>query len=627
MGDLAIKHSDCHFSGYLRHPELLRIRLDAHGIDVDLRDSNFNQVRKEDVHSYDIVILDAMQDMGWDLDSAICGWERLSEKGQMFVRCNTNLLQGGAEAKNFRQTIKESKALSKVILYPPKKTPWGFEEDNVALVIDKSKTNETITMCKLDTKGDEVLSITLKESEVDYNMLFPAYYLLPKPEGNTPLSKFCKIYKERDAATIDRIAIAPDLLSSDFSTARLDNLPYTPQTSISFYEKEQEYKEIVWGRLPETTSPTPYRFVVVNQPCVVVYATGKEFKIGYITTPREYGYMLSGMNCLIPQNGISVEDLALLLLTESVSKQMRSMTIGNARLLLTDEKLSKIIVGDDKDRQIKEKLISELTQQRDEIKRRHDEYKKTIRMRKHSLGQIMFELNTGWQLLSMSKEANNGCLNGDFIIGKKHPKRVDDIMKTIESCIKKIGAGIDNFVPEEDVRFTKKETFSLVDFVKEYISRHQSSNFVFEIGTIECVPEQTTENAKSQEGKNFQIYFSKAALEEILQNIIYNAEKHGFVEEGKENKIRISFKETLENVFLTISNNGKPINKDVNLDDIFMYGFTTSRSNASPTENHSGIGLFFVKSLMCDSQGDVECINDSENEFPVSFELKFKKTI
>lgn len=625
MGELAIRHPECHFSGYLHHPELLRIRLDAHNIHTDLRDCKLYKVREEDVNSYDIIILDAIQSVGYDYESAICGWERLKDNGQMLIRCGLELLQVGAEAKHFREVIRDTKSLSKVFFYPKAQDSSGIEKESFALVIDRSKINDTITMSQIEPDNSKVLSTTriLRENEVDYNILFPAYYLQQKPKNSTPLSSFCKIHNEKSAATMERKPIVPKFLSSDYSTAELDNIEFDHEVAEILCDCEKEYKENIWNRLPETTTPTPYTCIVVNQPCVIVYSTGIEVRLGYITTPRENGYMLYGVECLIPQDGLSVQDLAILLLTESISKQLRSMTIGDTRLSLSEEKLSKIVVGTDKDKQIKERLISELIRQRDEIKFQHDEYKKTIRMRKHSLGQIMFELNTCWELIKISQEDNNGCLDENYIIGKKHPKRVADIMKSITSSIQQLGAGIDNFVPEEDVRFAKKETFNLLHFVKEYKDEHQSPNFTFEI-------EEATVNASNENDvieTNYEITFSKTALKEILQSIINNAEKHGFTVESKENKIKFSFEKTSENIRLVISNNGKPIREDVKLEDLFMYGFTTKLSISNNNDGHSGIGLFFVKSLMCDSNGDVSCIRNYEKEYPVSFILKFNKTI
>lgn len=625
MGELAIRHPECHFSGYCRHPELLRIRLDAHNIHIDIRDSDFHRVMEEDVNSYDVIILDAMQEIGIGYESAICGWERVNENGQMFIRCGLELLQGGAEAKHFREVIQETKSLSKVFFYPKKQDNLGFEKNSASLVIDRSKVNETITMCQIETDESKVLSttMTIKEREVDYNLLFPAYYMQQSPQNSTPLSMYCRIYREKAVATMDRKPIVPQLLSSNFSTAELDNIEFNHEVAELLCDRDERFKKHIWNRLPETTSPNPYVCVVINQPCVIVYSTGKEIKIGYITTPRENGYMLYGVECLIPQDGVSVQDLAMLLLTESVSKQMKSMTIGDARLSLTDEKLSKIAIVGDKEGLIKERLISELVRQREEIKFRHDEYKKTIRMRKHSLGQIMFELNTCWELIKISQEDNNGCLDENYIIGKKHPKRVGDIMKSITSSLLQLGVGIDNFVPEEDVRFAKKETFDLLQFVKEYSDEHQNPNFTFEI-------EEATVNASNENDvveTNYEITFSKTALKEILQNIIYNAEKHGFTVESKENKIKFSIEETPENIRLVISNNGNPISDEVKLDDLFMYGFTTKRSISNNNDGHSGIGLFFVKSLMCDSNGDITCVRNYEKDYPVSFILKFNKTI
>ena len=103
----------------------------------------------------------------------------------------------------------------------------------------------------------------------------------------------------------------------------------------------------------------------------------------------------------------------------------------------------------------------------------------------------------------------------------------------------------------------------------------------------------------------------------VIDNIINNARKHGFIEKNKKYIIDFSLEQVGNVIKLIISNNGNPFNGDES--KIFEYEY-----KFGPFGN-TGEGLSLVKRYMNNIGGDVRFISSPNSEFPVSFELIFKK--
>ena len=103
----------------------------------------------------------------------------------------------------------------------------------------------------------------------------------------------------------------------------------------------------------------------------------------------------------------------------------------------------------------------------------------------------------------------------------------------------------------------------------------------------------------------------------VIDNIINNARKHGFIENDKKNIIDFSLEQVGNVVKLIISNNGNPFYGDESkiFDNEYKFG---------PYGN-TGEGLSLVKRYMNRVGGDVRFLSSPNSEFPVSFELIFKK--
>lgn len=243
------------------------------------------------------------------------------------------------------------------------------------------------------------------------------------------------------------------------------------------------------------------------------------------------------------------------------------------------------------------------------------QYRQDIHERKHALGQIMTQMRSNWESLLLAKNEHDGTLDDGFIYGKKHPHTIKQIFETLDSYMKELDEGIESFTPEDNAIFQTKEKIYLQEYLQEYVKTHSNPCFELQIDN-------------SDEGRTYgAIIFSKKALETILQNLIFNAWKHGFKGRSSGNIILFSILEDEESIQLLVSNNGAPLDKNMDNGVLFKFGKSSSRGQESiDGHHHIGLGCHQVWCLMRDKgQGDVLCISEPEKEFPVTFKLVFNK--
>lgn len=237
-----------------------------------------------------------------------------------------------------------------------------------------------------------------------------------------------------------------------------------------------------------------------------------------------------------------------------------------------------------------------------------EEFRQDVRMKKHAIGQTLFNLGNWWDLLLKVRKEGNGIVDDTKELGRIHKTQVSEIYSNIQMAIDKLRMQVDNFWRTDGMQ---TETMSLNTFIKTYIKEHQSPIFTYEYN-----PASILGNKNMQD-----ITFSPQALTMAFDDIINNACSHGFNNEASAaNIVKIELNDTEEgHPCIKISNNGNPVHKDFSPVDVFTYG-KSSRSGQS----HYGIGGYEIRYIMRDFKGDVEFISAPQEEFPVGYKLTFK---
>ena len=115
------------------------------------------------------------------------------------------------------------------------------------------------------------------------------------------------------------------------------------------------------------------------------------------------------------------------------------------------------------------------------------------------------------------------------------------------------------------------------------------------------------------------VFIGSENIDSLMQNIINNACRHGFINEEEHIiRIELSFDTDSNNYILQISNNGVPMEESINTNSYSSYGI-----KAGNTSN-TGLGGYIIETIVKRFKGSVE-VEKSSSSFPVKIIVKLPK--
>ena len=395
---------------------------------------------------------------------------------------------------------------------------------------------------------------------------------------------------------------------------------------------------------PMDTPIKPMRsFKLLKDNCLIAGFIGGKFKVGRTVDLAENKATALRQE-LIPfklRSGLITEDYLLRsIMSDIVSTQANIMASGAilSRIKKQDF-LDLLIIVPPIEEQIKickEDTKQSLTEAENKQKKTDDDFRRDMHMKRHAIGQTIFNLNNWWKALLRARKEGQGIVDDNAVIGKSYKVAVKDIYDNIQQVIDQLQQQISKFDRGNGLVC---EWISLPDFIEDYIKKHKSPIFQFDYNAAFYHriahfggKEVYDENGKfvAIEGGREKTYtfenalFAPEALTIVFDNIISNACSHGFAEREanpNDNIIKIEISTEGADHIISISNNGKPVREDVTEDYVFTYNKSTQNGN-----NHFGIGGYEVKHLMREFDGDAEFVSEPEKEFPVMYKLYFHST-
>jgi len=237
------------------------------------------------------------------------------------------------------------------------------------------------------------------------------------------------------------------------------------------------------------------------------------------------------------------------------------------------------------------------------LQKQKNDYLEEIRIKKHNLAQYLAEFNSSVSVLS--KYVNSKGLGSEVISKKSNT--------TLSSHISRLSFSIDAMNRKLEL-LTKSSNFGEAENVdiNKFLKRIK--------GTNDYSVEYTFDTEFSQ-SKVAYTYINKEDLNEVIQQIISNAVKHGFVKNNVDNIIRfnLTFDIDSDMYVIEISNNGKPMPKGMNSK---RYGI---KGEVAGITGNEGIGGYRVKSIIEHFKGIYSVENDVNSLFPVQITIKLPK--
>ena len=513
------------------------------------------------------------------------------------------------------------------------------------------------------TRGDEKYVWGGKVSELvgDVNLL-PSRYLisqiLPKPqkdEESLSLNKLIEVIPLQRNVKIHSIVSQRNRIAHSSSS---DITQKEAEEILSQYRELEKnaypligMKELSFSYLncdinrEELPSSKKVEYQVLTVDCLLIGFIGGKFKVGRLHGVSQEAPVFLRHEIIpvrVTSANITEDFLLRSIMSEPVQKQAQMMASGVAISRINKQDLLSIVINVPKSKEQQEALIKEdtrssLTEADKKIIQSYEDFRKDMHMKKHAIGQTIFNLNNWWKVLQRARKEGNGVVDDETVIGRAEKVAVKDIYVNIQQTIEQLQQQISKFDRGNGL-VTKN--ISLTRFIEDYISNHQSPIFHYDYDAashhhtpsslIEPVFDKKPHVAGIKIRKGMEdltienAVFAPEALTIIFDNIVSNACSHGF--SGRENEpqgniIRIELTMDGTDFVISISNNGKPVAENVTEDYVFTYNKSTQNG-----KNHYGIGGYEVKRLMQEFDGDAEFISQPDNPFPVTYRLIFHNT-
>lgn len=445
--------------------------------------------------------------------------------------------------------------------------------------------------------------------------LTPSLYLTPKPTNGVPLSELVEEVPELRGKDVS----AEYFITGSSIPAAMHRKPFIPA--------KVEDGKVATAKKHVQVPENAVILAIVSGNIRTVYTEGFTGKIAF---PAGF------IKILKPIEGISAKYLAAVLSTKIVSDQIKAQTVGVTIPRLNKLDLGQIIIPqhntvEEREQLISEVLSSEMSDLESELQETLDSQKREVRSTRHAMIQTLSALSSNWEQLKMYAEHHEEGIKLSDIVGRINPISVKDLMGSIGYAMSTLQRQV------ESLRFEKPDwgkdaEINPYKFINDYIASHSTPAVrMVNIGNdnIADFPyfDDETGDVKYHHTDAAEIFYAPVRLlERIFNNIVANAQAHGFTSESSNNEIRFDWKSEDGGIVITIANNGCPLKDGVSGEDVLMSGFTTAlNENASDGTLHSGQGGFEIKSLM-EGLGTVEVISQPDAEFPVIYKLTFEKT-
>ena len=372
------------------------------------------------------------------------------------------------------------------------------------------------------------------------------------------------------------------------------------------------------GKDPKLCSDSSSYFTT-EEPCLVAGIDENHLKVGKLNDIEQPIVFKDGITPFRVKTEIVTEDHLLRELAKEYCTTQALMLSDRDHGILAPEYFLEIKIAvpsmKEQERRSKEDIQKTLEETRKYLKEADrqllqsaEEFKRDVHMKKHAIGQTLFNLCNWWDLLQKARKEGNGIVDESHEVGKFRKTKVVDIYSNIQMTLVKLQMQVDGFWRADGLQV---ESMSLTTFVKEYVKEHQSPLFVYDDDSISTLANNNVPK----------VAFSKQALTMVFDNIINNACSHGFENKVSESNI-VKIEVQMDNglPYIVISNNGNPIHEKISSEDVFTYGRSSKSGQA-----HYGIGGYEIRNLMREFQGEAEFISTPQEDFPVSYKLSFKE--
>ena len=382
--------------------------------------------------------------------------------------------------------------------------------------------------------------------------------------------------------------------------------------------------ELQIQNIPELPLPNYVR--EINESCLLISARWNQLRPTWFEYEKESIFIHPSdiIALKINQDIIRVPFLINILHSKSVTQQLDFFVSGRMIPYLSTDNLMKIrleIPSLEKQIDVEQALLNytdELLNLRQKYEKQIHELKdakiRDLQSLKHTMRNLLSPVVNN--ILGMKKfmlDSGNKTINADSIY---YPPQQITVGDHLDRTLKTI-LNVSELLHDEYLAKTTVETHDLLELIEDSQSQlNRPDLFIFEKidydydSFIQPINSNLSELTPT-------IKINRIDFHVVFSNIIQNAIDHGFINENGNYSIRTYLTVEPEYWILEVTNNGKALPQ----------GFTTkeiiTRGQKSTNSKGLGIGGADIYSIMQKCNGIFELVNESNNEFPVKYILKF----
>lgn len=371
---------------------------------------------------------------------------------------------------------------------------------------------------------------------------------------------------------------------------------------------------------------------ILTTDCLVVGFIGGKFKVGKlhgVSKNAPVALRHEVIAILKKSSNITEEYLLRCVMSPETELQARKMAVGVtiSRINQQDVLSINILVPEEISQQesmCKEDTRISLTESDRQLLETAESFRQDIHMKKHAIGQTIFNLNNWMRVLQRARREGNGVVDDNATVGTVHKTKVADIYSNLQSIMQELQIKINKLDSGYGMQCSE---IPLVEFMENYIRKNPNPIFQY---VFDAIPHRASQNISDEEENQVLgigdalecVKFPIEALTIIFDNIINNACSHGFENTANQkNMVKFEIESEGENYVVTISNNGKQLSDGYSTENVLTYGVSSKEG-----KGHYGIGGYEVRKLMREFNGEAEIISNPNNEFTVSYRLIFRNT-
>ncbi len=375
----------------------------------------------------------------------------------------------------------------------------------------------------------------------------------------------------------------------------------------------------------------------INESCLLLATRWKTIKPTWFEYKNESIFLRLGdiQSFRINEKLVDKTFLISELDSDYVKDQLESFRVGGTIPFIRKDDLLDVVIKltsiEDQRKKVDLNYVENLIEDKVKLEKIRQSFNEELGVKQHNIRQHLKNVKDSLDALIGLMNDNGGILNKNDMINPIRNVTVEKRFKRMYSSLESVIIEVKNL--------TNKHSFGdpvLIDFIeiltKSIEERSQENYEIFftrdEVALKGLELDQENQSAEfdeespglegnSNEIADYKILFSEKDFKELINNVVENAEKHGFANSSKNHKI--IFDISLENNFLllTIKNNGNPFPKNITK----SFGIKGAKAGKS---GNQGIGVWKIIQSILHFGHEYEVIDEPEKEYPVGWIFKFK---